>query len=661
MTTASPRPRHEANGFFAHHGFMSPGIRLFRRLPFARKALIVSAFFLLPLLLVTVEMFRVKNAAIERLHHERAGVTVLQAYVGVLDGVLQTRNATRATLGGFAGESHYAAGRQRMDEALAVLTQRVNADGDSLHVGETLARLAAAWRDTASAKGGVGADGRTVFGPVTEASVKLLELLAERSQLLLDSDPATMNLIHALVLIGPGLAEDTGQLWGWSTFVASKGAADAATQRRFESWDGNVAASLAAIQSRAERAKASDPGIQSAFDLGAFEEVQAFRKLARAVVIDAKATDATALFASGAKATQAALQFYARGLPGLDAKLGARQAELVLQRNLLLAAVAAGLLLAAYAFLAFYRVTQGGLQEVRRHLEAMTGGDLTTQPRPWGRDEAASLMLTLSEMQHSLRRIVTNVRHTSDSIVTASSQIATASGDLSARTEQTAANLEETASSMEQISAAVAATSDNLNKASRVAHTNADVADQGGSVIGQVVTTMQSINSSSSKISEIIATIDGIAFQTNILALNAAVEAARAGEQGRGFAVVASEVRSLAQRSALAAREIKALISTSVQNVTAGTTVVQSAGVAMTDLVKHAASMNRLLADISTAAGEQRHGVEQVGASVQQLDQMTQQNAALVEQTAAAASSLHDQAVTLAQAVSLFKLPLPQV
>jgi len=318
---------------------------------------------------------------------------------------------------------------------------------------------------------------------------------------------------------------------------------------------------------------------------------------------------------------------------------------------------ALALIIASYLFLSFYRVMDGGLKETRRHLRAMTAGDLTTSPCPWGKDEAAQLMLELRAMQESLRKIVTRVRGSSESIVHASSEIAAASMDLSARTEQTAANLEESASSMEEISSTVKHTAENVRQAAQVAADNSQAAARGGSVIAEVVSTMEEINASSKRIADIIGTIDGIAFQTNILALNAAVEAARAGEQGRGFAVVATEVRSLAQRSAQAAKEIKTLISTSVGKVESGSLVVKGAGDTMQELVANARRLNDLLSEISTAATEQSTGLSQVGAAVNELDRMTQQNASLVEETAAAAAALKEQAIDLSAEVDNFKLP----
>jgi methyl-accepting chemotaxis protein len=265
-------------------------------------------------------------------------------------------------------------------------------------------------------------------------------------------------------------------------------------------------------------------------------------------------------------------------------------------------------------------------------------------------------MLALGEMQTTLRRVVRVVLDGTQNVQTASEEIASASNDLSTRTEQTAANLEETAASMEQISGTVKNTADTVEHAASIVQDNAQAATRGGEVIGEVVRTMGGIEASSAKIGEIIGVIDSIAFQTNILALNAAVEAARAGEQGRGFAVVASEVRALAGRSSAAAREIKALITASLEQVQAGSRVAAEAGTTMEEIVGNASRIAHLMGEIATAAREQKSGVGQVNASVTELDRSTQQNAALVEETAAAAGALSEQASRLAQEVSFFRL-----
>ena len=287
--------------------------------------------------------------------------------------------------------------------------------------------------------------------------------------------------------------------------------------------------------------------------------------------------------------------------------------------------------------------------------QAVAAGDLSTTI-PLRAGDHSSLMARLQEMQLSLSKAVSEVRLGSDSVATASQQIAQGNQDLSGRTEQQASALQQTSATMEQLGTTVRHNADSARQANQLALGASSVAQQGGQMVGEVVQTMKGINDSSRRIADIIGVIDGIAFQTNILALNAAVEAARAGEQGRGFAVVASEVRSLAKRSADAAREIKTLITASVERVEQGSVQVDRAGKTMTEIVAAIARVTDIVAEISAASAEQSNGVGQVSQAVQQMDQATQQNAALVEESAAAAESLQQQAQQLVQAVAVFRL-----
>ncbi|QEK93550.1 methyl-accepting chemotaxis protein [Achromobacter insolitus] len=360
---------------------------------------------------------------------------------------------------------------------------------------------------------------------------------------------------------------------------------------------------------------------------------------------------------------------YARAIEGFDfwrasKTLDAHEVAQVRYQFVLMAVGAGGVIAALLVFATYVFLRRRvllPLKEAGHHFDRIAGGDLTARVDVRNTNEIGQLFAALKRMQESLTRTVASVRRGVDEINVGSHEIAAGNTDLSSRTEQQAASLEETAASMEQLASTVKQNADNARQANQLAASASDVAERGGSAVSEVVDTMQEISASSRKISEIVSVIDGIAFQTNILALNAAVEAARAGEQGKGFAVVAGEVRSLAQRSAQAAKEIKGLIEDSVTKVGAGSEQVERAGATMQEIVASVKRVTDIMGEISAASEEQSSGIDQVNRAVSQMDEVTQQNAALVEEAAAAAGSLQEQAQRLAEAVAVFKINAGEV
>ena len=640
---------------FRHHGFWSVGVRLFRKMAFASKATVISTIFMVVVAQLLFIFVQASNRAIHTSERELVGITNVRELAVLLDHAQSLRGSILV-----AGGKQTPAVTERLDRVETQLT-KVEA---LLATDPTLAEAAKFVRNAFAPIKNPLEDREEAFTRADEFVQQLLRLnaaLVDSSALAQDPDTdsyhlmlaSTQETLQAIRLIGR--MRDLGA-------DALTSAALTPFQRRIIQGDSYVMYSqLELLFARYERVVKANPGLSEtlAFE-EAFKPANAFmRALRKGPMAEAGPVGDPAVFAAaGQLAVESMTALTSRSHTSLAGLIEKRIATQRLARNIQLGLAAAGLLIAGYFFYCFYLVTRGGMREVTRHIDAMASGDLSTSPSPWGTDEAAELMLSISAMQVSLRELVGQVRGCAEVIVTASSEVSTGAQDLSERTEKSASSLQQTASAMEQISTTVKHTAAKSDESAALGQENARVAGQGGEVIAQVVTTMQGIQSSSKKIGEIIGVIDSIAFQTNILALNAAVEAARAGEQGRGFAVVAAEVRALAQRSAAAAREIKGLISTGAEQTAQGARVVQTAGDTMTQLVRNAQAMSVLLAEMSTATAEQTRGLTEVNSAVSLLDQDTQRNAALVEETTAAAVSMNRMASELAAAADRFTLPV---
>ena len=659
MSAVSPlesvaiRPAHGRTaftGFFAHHGVWAPGVRLFRGLTFRAKALLISALFLMPITVLGAVYLQQTSAVMAHAEGESVGLAYAREVLALVPLLQEQRRlSARGQAAGGPAKS--------VAQRLARISELEARHGPQLGTADALQVLRGNIDKAAQQAAGNPLAGYRRYSQAIEAAFALLDAVVGNSGLAVDANLTTKQLIEAEVVQLPRIADSALAMGDLAAAIAN--GAPRPMSQGFMAPQRAIGLYLdAQVRQALDRVGASHPDLARRLSYAATQEaLNNLHELSTAAAQD----DGVGSLAAIDAAQQALLERSAalqRALGAdLDALMQERVRDIALQRMLVLAMLGISLSLATYMFISFARVMQGGLGEVRRHLTAMTEGDLTTSPRPWGKDEAAHLMLELRKMQDSLRSMVLRVRRSSDDIVHSSGGIARAADDLSVRTEQAAANLEQSAASMEQLASTVRATADHTGQAAQLAQHNALKASEGGQEMSAVITTMDAIRSSSARINEITATIDALAFQTNILALNAAVEAARAGSQGRGFAVVANEVRTLAQRSAHAAREIKDLIAQSSVQVQQGAATVRRAGSTISDIVSSARRVDELLGQVASGAREQSQGVVQVGQAVHELDRMTQQNAAMVQQTTTAARGMSEQAETLAREVARFRLP----
>jgi methyl-accepting chemotaxis protein len=638
---------------------------LLHHMKLTSKFLILGLIALVMVAIPSALYFQRAMAEVSDARHELRGAPALLAINKVIQYSQVHRGMSASMLSGNAAlEARRPALRDKLNAAMTEFETQLKASAAPAALQARWADLRNIWTELEK-----GVASRSLDTPKSTAQhtamitrqLQLSEELLDEFSLSQDPGDDTYALIRATMVDMPWLAENMGIMRAMGSGFLTKAEAPPAGR-----------ATLTALLKRARelevsmfrqigRATAANPDLKVVLNAGAAASRSAVENtlaLAEREVITAPELKFVAVdyFDDFTRTIDGLFEFNALAMKTLVSALEARAAQARNIELLVAAVILGGLVAALWLSLVFIRSITGPLSEALTVANAVAEGDLRVKVNVRGDNELGQLMQALATMRDHLARVVQQVMVGAESVATASAQIAQGDNDLSGRTEEQASALEETSASMEELGSTVQQNADNAHQANQLAQNASTVAIKGGDVVGQVVHTMKDINDSSKRIADIISVIDGIAFQTNILALNAAVEAARAGEQGRGFAVVASEVRSLAGRSAEAAKEIKQLIDASVERVAQGTALVDQAGNTMTEVVSAIRRVTDIVGEISSSSSEQATGVSQVVEAVAQMDQTTQQNAALVEEIAAAADSLRSQAQQLVQTVSVFKI-----
>lgn len=641
-----------------------PAVRLMRQVTFPIKMLIIASAVAISLVGLLSVMVVGKWQAIESTDNEISGVQYASAIYPAMDLAGVWRQQARNAAFGEGGEQ-LAQARQAFDAAFQKL-ESIHADvGPQLKVDAGFAALRSAVQAARAVQPGAGVqtDPEAVYQGmigVSRALADLLDAVTDGSGLSLDPELASYHLMSAVLLRAPEVIQTTVEIRGLVRTALKAGQITPDNAARLEGYLATLARDTAQAKVSLDKVQQSAPDYGRQLTRGAVSATEAFLKSVRlSVPVGASILqgDSAAFVTLANQTLQGQFKQVEDNLKVLETMLSDRRSALHQDLWLAVAVTALSQLLALYLGVGFFAAMLQGFASLRRHLITISMGDLRSTIEVQGRDEVASMLKELGNMQLALSQTVQQVHEASDVVVQTSTEISQGMVDLSARTESAAAALEQSSAALEQTNSTVAMTAESVEKAAHIAGGNANTASQGGAVMQDVADTMGCIQASSQKISDIIGVIDGIAFQTNILALNAAVEAARAGEQGRGFAVVASEVRALAGRSAAAAKEIKTLITTSTDEVAKGTEIVRQASEHMHQIVDNAEQVNHLLAEVANGAKEQSLGIGQIGEAVHELDRNTQANAALVEETAALANTLRGAAVRMAAQVDEFRLP----
>ena len=638
----------------------SPAITFMQRLRLFYKFLIVATLFAIPALLVTGLLIQELNKVISFTQIERNGVSQLRSVHALLNLVQQHRGLSHLALAGNAAtKGDLPKKQQEINSALSVLTD-AQKENNEMELADHLDTIKKSWegilQKLPTAKS---MDTYSAHTALIAQLYKLNAQIADRSHLTMDPQVDTYYLISLFAKTLPELAEGISDIAGRGATYIDTGLLEPNEDLLISSNVMLTQRDISRIPVQLEAMYRANPDFKTKMDTqqGVVTHNLAFLERTKSEILNTlNQTSGSAFLKEGLSSANDWYVYSDTAGLLLDKALEDRLQLDVLHRDVLIIVIICIFGAAAYLLTGFYISFSNEIKELGEVVRRVAAGDLTSQVSSHGKDEIAQLLNEFGIMTTGLATLVADIRHGTDAIATASQEIAHGNADLSSRTEQQAGSLEETYASMTELTGAVKQNADGAQHANDNAMAAATIAEDGGTAVAGVISTMGAIQESSKKINDIIGVIDGIAFQTNILALNAAVEAARAGEQGRGFAVVAAEVRNLAQRSAGAAKEIKTLISTSVEQVNAGNAQVKKAGATMEKILHSIHSVTHTMSQITSASAEQRSGIEQINDALGQMDNITQQNAALVEEAAAATESMHHQALKLAQAVAVFKI-----
>ena len=637
-----------------------PATTLMDRMRVLPKFLLISSAVVIPLLILFFSLQRELIANAEFSRKERVGVVYISQLLELSRSLQAVRVYGSAASAATALRSNHAEAQAKVSQKIQEIDamQRIIAE---LKIGKEWTGLKQAWQDILQSTDKSGFDGMDdAFRKIAGELQTHIRLAASHSNLAQDPDIDSFYLMTAATSSLITLAMDLDDIRSLTAVAVARQEITLFEARKISELELLTKRSLANSIKDVQTAVRHNPSLSAALQ-PPLKDMEVVAAMLAAHAGDVSVGDifkgsASDYVVNTATPVDAVLKLAKQATVSLDELLVMRLDRIARHQMATYIPLALAFLVTGYLMLAFYFSFRANLAKLAASVERMYSGDLTLDPSVQARDELGVILRRVGEMKGHMASMILKIRNSSSQIDIASREIASGNADLSARTESQASSLEETASSIEELTSTVKHNMDNALQANQLVASASDVAMKGGHVVGQVVTTMGSIKDSSRKIADIIGVIDGIAFQTNILALNAAVEAARAGEQGRGFAVVAAEVRSLAQRSASAAKEIKVLINDSVEKVDAGGKLVDAAGKTMSEIVISVKHADDLMNEMVVASKEQSAGIEQVNLAIAQIDEMTQQNAALVEQAAAAAESMQGQAAVLARAVAVFRL-----